>query len=190
MTAISVCSAEALMRAPSDAKSRPPCASKLYDPMPPTLPKQQQPYLHPRSLLKPGHWVRVYSNQRRVNSLAFQYYSRCWNPTSKVIQFTLFCSLPPSHPWYFISFPPPSFTRFRDKRVSSSVSLSETPGPFRLSKNSTCPMERTFRSDRPNWPDRSKWTTGKAVPEYSGRTRPKWSVSFDVASFGPEKTGI
>ena len=83
------------MRAPSDAKSRPPCASKLYDPMPPTLPKQQQPYLDPRSFLKPGHKVRVYSNQRRVNTLAFQYYSRCGNPTSKVIQFTLFCSLPP-----------------------------------------------------------------------------------------------
>ena len=43
------------MRAPSDAKSRPPCASKLCDPVPPTLPKQQQPYLDPRSFLKPGH---------------------------------------------------------------------------------------------------------------------------------------
>ena len=43
------------MRAPSDAKSRPPCASTLCDPMPPTLPKQQQPYVDPRSFLKPGH---------------------------------------------------------------------------------------------------------------------------------------
>ena len=37
-----------------------------------------------------------------------------------------------------------------------------------------------FRSDRPKWPDRSKWTTFKAGPEYSGRTNPKWSVPFDV----------
>ena len=34
----------------------------------------------------------------------------------------------------------------------------------------------TFRSDRPKWPDRSLWTTFKAAPEYSGRTKPKWSV--------------
>ena len=64
-------------------------------PMPPTLPKQQQPYLEPRSFLKARHWVRVFSNQRRVNILTFQYYSRCWNPTSEVIQFTLFCFFPP-----------------------------------------------------------------------------------------------
>ena len=38
----------------------------------------------------------------------------------------------------------------------------------------------TFRSDRPRWPDRSRWTTFKAGPEYSGRTKPKWSVPFDV----------
>ena len=69
-----------------------------------TLPKQQQPFLDPGCFLKPGHWVRVYSNQRRVNILTFQYYSRCWNPTSKVIQFTLFCSLPPSLIFYL----PPS----------------------------------------------------------------------------------
>ena len=37
-----------------------------------------------------------------------------------------------------------------------------------------------FRSDRPKWPVRSKWTTFKAGPEYSGRTKPKWSVPFDV----------
>ena len=37
----------------------------------------------------------------------------------------------------------------------------------------------TFRSDRPKWPDRSQWTTFKAGPEYSGRTKPKWSVPFD-----------
>ena len=36
-----------------------------------------------------------------------------------------------------------------------------------------------FRSDRPKWPDRSLWTTFKAGPEYSGRTKPKWSVPFD-----------
>ena len=38
----------------------------------------------------------------------------------------------------------------------------------------------TFRSDRPKWPDRSLWTTFKAGPEYSGRTKPKLSVPFDV----------
>ena len=65
-------------------------------PMPPTLPKQQQPYLEPRSFLKARHWVRVFSNQRRANILTFQYYSRCWNPTSEVIQFTLFCPFPPN----------------------------------------------------------------------------------------------
>ena len=37
----------------------------------------------------------------------------------------------------------------------------------------------TFRSDRPKWPDQSQWTTFKAGPEYSGRTKPKWSVPFD-----------
>ena len=36
-----------------------------------------------------------------------------------------------------------------------------------------------FRSDRPKWPDRSQWTSFKAGPEYSGRTKPKWSVPFD-----------
>ena len=36
----------------------------------------------------------------------------------------------------------------------------------------------TFRSDRPT--DRSKRTTFKAGPEYSGQTKPKWSVPFDV----------
>ena len=35
-------------------------------------------------------------------------------------------------------------------------------------------------TDRPKWPDRSKWTTFKTGPEYSGRTKPKWSVPFDV----------
>ena len=37
-----------------------------------------------------------------------------------------------------------------------------------------------FRSDRPKWPDRSKWTAFKAGPEYCGRTKPNWSVPFDV----------
>ena len=37
----------------------------------------------------------------------------------------------------------------------------------------------TFWSDRKKWADRSKWTTFKAGPEYSGPTKPKWSVSFD-----------
>ena len=38
----------------------------------------------------------------------------------------------------------------------------------------------TFRSDRPKWLGRSQWTTFKAGPEYSGRTKPKRSVPFDV----------
>ena len=32
----------------------------------------------------------------------------------------------------------------------------------------------------PKWPDRSKWTTFKAGHEYSGRTRLKRSVPFDI----------
>ena len=36
----------------------------------------------------------------------------------------------------------------------------------------------TFRSDRPKWPDRSQWTTFRAGPKYSGRTKPKWSVQL------------
>ena len=46
--------------------------------------------------------------------------------------------------------------------------------------NNFVKWKRTFRSDRPKWPDRSKWTTFKTGPEYSGRTKPKWSVPFDV----------
>ena len=38
----------------------------------------------------------------------------------------------------------------------------------------------TFQSDRPKWPDRSKWISFKSGLEYSGWTKPKWSVSFDV----------
>ena len=37
-----------------------------------------------------------------------------------------------------------------------------------------------FRSNRPKWPDRSKRTTFKAGSEYSGRTKPKLSLPFDV----------
>lgn len=48
--------------------------------------------------------------------------------------------------------------------------------------NSFVQWKGTFRSDRPKWPDRSKWTmaTFKTGSEYSGRTKPKWSVPFDV----------
>ena len=38
----------------------------------------------------------------------------------------------------------------------------------------------TFGSDRRKRRDRLKWTTFKAGPEYSGRTKPKWSVPFYV----------
>ena len=45
-----------------------------------------------------------------------------------------------------------------------------------------CQMERDVRSERRKLPDRSKWTTFKAGPEYSGRTEPEWSVPFDVST--------
>ena len=43
-----------------------------------------------------------------------------------------------------------------------------------------CQRKGTFRSDRLKWPDRSEWTTFKVGPENFGRTKPKWSVPFDV----------
>ena len=45
----------------------------------------------------------------------------------------------------------------------------------------------TFGSDRRKRRDRLKWTTFKAGPEYSGWTKPKWSVPFDVPT---EMSGI
>ena len=53
--------------------------------------------------------------------------------------------------------------------------------------NNVVKWKGTFWSDRPKWPDRSKRTTFKAGPNYFGQTKPKWSVSFDVAT---EITGI
>ena len=38
----------------------------------------------------------------------------------------------------------------------------------------------TFWSDRPKWPDRSKWTTFKAGHKYSGQTKSKWTIPFDA----------
>ena len=40
----------------------------------------------------------------------------------------------------------------------------------------------TIGSDEQKWSNRSKWTTFKARPEYSGRTKPKWSVSCYVST--------
>ena len=37
-----------------------------------------------------------------------------------------------------------------------------------------------FRTNWPKLPDRSQWTTFKAGPEYSGRTKPSRSVPFDI----------
>ena len=37
----------------------------------------------------------------------------------------------------------------------------------------------TFWSDRPKWPDKSKWTTFRAGHEYSGQTKLKWTIPFD-----------
>ena len=48
--------------------------------------------------------------------------------------------------------------------------------------NNFAKWKGTFRSDRPKWPDRSEWTNFKAGPEYTGRTKPKWSVSFDFTN--------
>ena len=55
--------------------------------------------------------------------------------------------------------------------------------------NNFVKWKRTFRSDRPKRLDRSKWTTFKAGSEYSGRTKPKWSVPFDVPTDFPEFLG-
>ena len=46
--------------------------------------------------------------------------------------------------------------------------------------NNFVKWKRTLRSDRQKWPDWSKRTTFKLGLEYSGRTKPKWSVPFDV----------
>ena len=43
---------------------------------------------------------------------------------------------------------------------------------------------RTFRSNRPKWPDRSKWTTFRAGPEYYGQTKLKWSTNRNFRNFG------
>ena len=39
--------------------------------------------------------------------------------------------------------------------------------------NNFVKWKETFRSDRPKWPDWSKWTTLKAGSEYCGQTKPK-----------------
>ena len=51
-----------------------------------------------------------------------------------------------------------------------------------IGDNNFVKWKGTFRSDRTKCPDRSKWITFKADPENSGRTKPKWSVPFDVPS--------
>ena len=43
-------------------------------------------------------------------------------------------------------------------------------------------MERHISVRPTEKPDRSLWTTFKAGSEYSGRTKPKWSVPFDEPS--------
>ena len=50
--------------------------------------------------------------------------------------------------------------------------------------NDSIKWKETFRSDRPKFADfecadRSKWTTFKGGPKYSGQTETKWSVPFD-----------
>ena len=44
-----------------------------------------------------------------------------------------------------------------------------------------CRMERDI-SVRPKWPDQSKWTTFKAGSKNSGRTKSKWTLTFDVTT--------
>ena len=48
----------------------------------------------------------------------------------------------------------------------------------------------TFRSDRPKWPDQSKWTTFKAGHEYSGQTKPKWTIPFDQTNRNFQNFGL
>ena len=44
--------------------------------------------------------------------------------------------------------------------------------------NNFVKLKGTFWSERPKWPDQSKWTT--RGPKYPGQTKPKWSIRFDV----------
>ena len=60
--------------------------------------------------------------------------------------------------------------------LASRIQKSGTGG------NNFVKWKGKLRSHRPKWPDRSKRTTFKADPKYSGRTKPKWSVPFDVAT--------
>ena len=48
--------------------------------------------------------------------------------------------------------------------------------------NNFVKWKETFGSYRPKWPNRSKWTTFKAGPEYSCLTKPKWFVPSDVST--------
>ena len=50
--------------------------------------------------------------------------------------------------------------------------------------NNFVKCKETFRSDRPKWPDRSKWTTFRAGPEYYGQTKLKWSTNRNFRNFG------
>ena len=42
--------------------------------------------------------------------------------------------------------------------------------------NNFVKLKGTFWFEWPKWLDQSKWTTIKAGPEYSGQTKPKWSI--------------
>ena len=86
------------------------------------------------------------------------------------------------------------------KGESLGASFYSTTIPVWNFVNSTCPVEwhlivlvsriekrgsrdnnfvkwrGTLWSDQPKWPDRSKWITFRAGHEYSGQTKPKWTL--------------
>ena len=45
----------------------------------------------------------------------------------------------------------------------------------------------TFRSDRPKWPDWSKWATLKAGSEYCGQTKPKLPEFYNLNGKRPKR---
>ena len=65
----------------------------------------------------------------------------------------------------------------------------------RIQKSSTkannfVKWQGTFWSDRPKWPDRSKWTTFKAGHKYSGQTKSKWTIPFDQTNRNFQNFGL
>ena len=52
-----------------------------YATLPTLIPWQEQPHSNPRTFLKPGHWVRIYSNQKDTEYIsASNIRAGIWNP--------------------------------------------------------------------------------------------------------------